>query len=62
MAETADVTMTVTTASPVAVTADAATVAAPAVALNGAAYLVGDRVNVTIRNPRPPLITGKVTS
>lgn len=60
--ETADVTMTVTTANPLHVTADAADTAAPAEALNGTSYQLGDRVNVKIRNPRRPLVTGKVES
>ena len=54
------VAMTVTLLDPLQVTADAADTPAPAEALNGAAYALGDRVQVTIRNPRRPLITGKV--
>ena len=40
------------------VTVDGATVACPASALNGATYTAGQRVTVTIRNPRPPLVQG----
>lgn len=61
-AETANVTMTVTSTAPLQVTADAADTPAPAEALNGTGYAIGDRVQVTIRNPRKPLVTGKVTT
>lgn len=60
--ETREVTMTVTSSSPLQVTADAADTACPAEALNGTSYTAGDRVQVKIRNPRIPLVTGKVGS
>lgn len=49
---------TVTTASPLTVTIDGAMTACPANVLDGAAYAVGARVTVTVRNPLPPLVNG----
>lgn len=49
---------TVTQASPLRVVADGATVDSPAVALNGATYLLNDRVTITGRNPQVPLVIG----
>lgn len=49
---------TVTQASPLRVLVDGATVDSVAMALDGAAYAVNDRVTVAIRNPLPPLIQG----
>lgn len=50
---------TVTQASPLRVVVDGATVDSFANAIDAAAYAVGDRVTVTVRNPRPPLVQGK---
>lgn len=52
------VTATVTATSPLAVVVDGATVACPALVLDGATYSVDDRVTVTVRNPLIPLIQG----
>ena len=51
---------TVTDDSPLTVIADGADTANPAEALNGTAYSVGDRVQMTVRTPRLPLVTGTV--
>lgn len=56
MAETAAATVTAT--APLAVLADGADTAAPAVSVVGLALSIGDRVQVTIRNPTRPLVTG----
>lgn len=50
---------TVTQASPLKVVVDGATVASKAKVLDAAAYTVGDRVTVTVRNPLQPLVQGK---
>lgn len=50
---------TVTQASPLRVVVDGATVDSFANALDAATYAAGDRVTVTVRNPRPPLVQGK---
>lgn len=49
---------TVTQASPLRVVVDGATVDSFANALDAASYSVGQRVTVTVRNPRPPLVNG----
>ena len=59
---TGSVVATVTDDSPVTVIADGATVANPAESLNGAALTIGWRVQLTLRTPRQPLVTGKVTT
>lgn len=56
MAETAVATVTAT--APLAVTADGADTACPAVSVTGLTLSIGDRVQVTIRNPNRPLVTG----
>ena len=57
-----DMPATVTSASPLRVVVDGATVDSPAFGLNGATYTVGQRVTVTVRNPTPPLIQGEETT
>lgn len=52
---------TVTSAAPLRVVVDGATVASMANALNGTAYGVGTRLTVTVRNPAPPLVQGNET-
>jgi hypothetical protein len=49
---------TVTSAAPLNVVIDGATVASFANALDAATYSVNDRVTVTVRNPQPPLVQG----
>lgn len=50
---------TVTTASPdLWIVVDGATVPCPAYVLDVAAYTVGQRVRVTIRNPLVPVVNG----
>lgn len=50
---------TVTSASPdLWVQVDGATVPSPAYVLNVAAYTVGQRVRVTVRNPMVPIVQG----
>lgn len=49
---------TVTSAAPLRVVVDGATVASFANALDAATYSIGDRVTVTVRNPLPPLVAG----
>ncbi|GAW50621.1 MULTISPECIES: hypothetical protein [unclassified Nocardioides] len=49
---------TVSSAAPLEVVVDGATVACPAATLNGQAYTVGQRVTVTVRNPLLPLVQG----
>lgn len=49
---------TVTDDAPLTVVMDGASTPCFANALNAASYLVGDPVNVTIRNPQPPLVMG----
>lgn len=49
---------TVTQAAPLWVVVDGATSPCPANVLDGATYLVGDRVTVTVRNPLVPLVQG----
>lgn len=49
---------TVTQASPLRVITDGATVDSPAVALDGATYLLNARVTVTVRNPLVPIVIG----
>ena len=51
---------TVTDDSPLTIIVDGADTANPAEALNATAYTIGDRVQVTVRTPRMPLVTGKV--
>lgn len=53
---------TVTSAAPLRVVVDGATQSSFVNALDGASYLPGDRVNLTLRNPAPPLIEGTETS
>ena len=53
---------TVTVASPLTVIVDGADTANPAEALDGASYAVDDRVQITLRTPQQPLVTGKVTT
>lgn len=60
MAENNSTTMTVSSTDPLQVLADGAETPAPAVSVTGLALAVGNRVQVTIRNPNRPLITGKV--
>jgi hypothetical protein len=52
---------TVTSAAELRVVVDGATVDSFANALDAAAYSVGDRVTVTVRNPLPPLVQGVET-
>lgn len=49
---------TITSASPLRVVVDGATVDSPAVALDGATYALNARVTVTGRNPQVPLVIG----
>lgn len=56
----ADITGTVTDDSPLTVIVDGADTANPAESLNGAAYSVGDRVQMTVRTPQQPLVIGQV--
>ena len=56
MAESAPA--TVTSTAPLAVLADGADTPVPAVSVAGIVVGVGDRVQVTIRNPNRPLVTG----
>lgn len=49
---------TVTSAAPLRVVVDGATVTSFANALDAATYSVGARVSVTVRNPLPPLVLG----
>lgn len=60
----ADTTMTVTvvTAVPLTVIADGSVTACPAAVTDAATYTAGDRVQVTVRDPQMPLVTGKVDS
>jgi len=44
------------------VIADGADTANPAESLNAVTYTIGDRVQVTLRTPRMPLVTGTVTT
>lgn len=53
---------TVTDDSPLTVKADGADTANPAESLNEVAYSVGDRVQMTVRTPLMPLVTGKVAT
>lgn len=57
-----DVPATVTSASPLRVVVDGATVDNPAVGLNGATYTVGQRIVLTVRNPQIPIIQGEETT
>lgn len=52
---------TVTAASPLRVVVDGATVDSLAASLDGATYLLDDRVLVQLRNPQIPVILGVVT-
>jgi hypothetical protein len=54
-------TATVTQSAPLRVVVDGATADSLANALDAATYAVGDRVTVTVRNPRPPLVQGQET-
>lgn len=58
----AQVAATVTQASPLRVVVDGAVTDSPALGLNGATYTVNQRVQVQVRNPRPPLIQGEETA
>lgn len=49
---------TVTSAAPLRVVVDGALVDSFANTLNSETYTIGQRVNVTVRNPRPPLVLG----
>lgn len=49
---------TVTAASPLRVIVDGATVDSPANALDGATYILGARVTITVRNPQQPVVNG----
>lgn len=49
---------TITSASPLRVVVDGATVDCPAKALDAATYTVNQRVTVTVRSPLVPLILG----
>lgn len=51
---------TVTDDAPLTVVVDGADTENPAEALNGTAYSANDRVQMTLRTPRMPLVTGKV--
>jgi hypothetical protein len=51
----------VTSASPLLVRVDGADTACPAAVLYGASYSVGQRVQITIRTPQAPLVTGRVS-
>ena len=53
---------TVTDDYPLTVRIDGADTAALAEALDGTAYTIGDRVQMTLRNPQIPLVTGRVTT
>ena len=53
---------TITSATPVRVVVDGATVDSPAMRLGAATYTVGQRVTVTVRNPLVPLILGQETA
>ncbi|MBN9607859.1 MAG: hypothetical protein BGO26_06795 [Actinobacteria bacterium 69-20] len=50
----------VTSTSPLMVVTKCATTACPADKLASTTPAVGDRVQVTLRNPRPPLVQGVV--
>lgn len=52
---------TVTSASPLRVVVDGATIDSIAFALDGAVYALNDRVTVIVRNPQPPLVQGEET-
>lgn len=56
------VTQASTAAGGLRVVVDGATVDSPANSLDGAAYTLGDRVNVTVRNPVQPLVNGVETT
>jgi hypothetical protein len=60
--EGAQLTATVTDDSPLTIIADGADTANPAESLNAVAYTIGDRVQVTLRTPRQPLVTGQVAT
>lgn len=51
-------TATVSQSSPLWIVVDGATTPCPANTLDGASYVVGDRVTVTVRNPLVPLVQG----
>lgn len=51
----------VTQASPLRVVTEGSTKDCPAVGLNGATYVLDQRVTVTIRTPLPPLVLGEET-
>lgn len=57
----AQIQMTVTQASPLRVIADGADTDSVAAKTGSDTYLLGDRVQATLRTPLPPLVTGKVT-
>ena len=54
-----DIPAQVTQASPLRVRTDGSTNDCPAVGLNGATYVLNQRVTVTTRNPTPPLVLGE---
>jgi hypothetical protein len=47
---------------PLTIIADGADTASSAESLNGVAYTAGDRVQVTVRTPRLPLVTGQIAT
>ncbi len=55
-----DMAATVISASPLTVKVDGADTACPAAKVSGLTLLANDRVQITIRTPQQPLITGKV--
>ena len=56
---TSNVVVTVAQVKPLLVVADGASTACPVTAPAGDSYAVGDRVQVTVRTPQPPLMVGK---
>lgn len=52
---------TITQASPLRVIVDGATVDSPANVLNGATYILDDRVMVQLRNPQIPVVMGVIS-
>lgn len=53
---------TVTDDSPLTVLVDGADTVCPAESLSEVAYSVNDRVQMTVRTPMMPLVTGKVAT
>lgn len=54
------ITGTVRTVDPLTVWPDGSTSWCPAATIAGQVYLSGDRVQITVRNPLPPLLQGLV--